>query len=301
MLEKNNTAGVAYGLGAFIIWGLLPIYFKELSHVKAMEFLGYRMIWSFVFLIFLLFFRRSLPQFIQEIRQVFTNRKLLLMLLFSAILLSSNWLVYIWAVANDNVLQAALGYFINPLMNVALGMLVLGERLGRIKLLSVCLATIGVFYMIIEGGEFPWIALYLATSFALYGLTRKKILIGAIVGLWIEMLILLPVAVLYLIYLNVFASAEVIDHDSYTLFMLVFSGVVTTVPLVLFTSAARRLPLSTIGLLQYIAPSISLLLAVFLWKEAFTTTHMVAFGFIWGALVIYSLSSFLSFGQKIIK
>lgn len=298
MSQENNAAGISYGLGAFIIWGLMPIFFKELSHVDALEFLGSRMVWSFIFLIFLLFFRRTIPMFIQEVREVFTNKKLLLLLLFSAVLLSSNWLVYIWAIANDDVVQASLGYFINPLMTVILGMLVLGEKLSRTKLLSVGLAAVGVLYMIFEGGELPWIALYLATSFAIYGLIRKKILIGSIMGLWVEMLILLPVAGGYLIYLSLSAPAEIISHDDYTLFMLAISGAVTTIPLVLFTSAARRLPLSTVGILQYIAPTISLLLAVFLWNEPFTMTHMIAFGCIWGALVIYSMDNFLPSRQK---
>ncbi|MCK5425547.1 MAG: EamA family transporter RarD [Emcibacter sp.] len=298
MSQENNAAGISYGLGAFIIWGLMPIFFKELSHVDALEFLGSRMVWSFIFLIFLLFFRRTIPMFIQEVREVFTNKKLLLLLLFSAVLLSSNWLVYIWAIANDDVVQASLGYFINPLMTVILGMLVLGEKLSSTKLLSVGLAAVGVLYMIFEGGELPWIALYLATSFAIYGLIRKKILIGSIMGLWVEMLILLPVAGGYLIYLNLSAPAEIIGHDGYTLFMLAISGAVTTIPLVLFTSAARRLPLSTVGILQYIAPTISLLLAVFLWNEPFTMTHMIAFGCIWGALLIYSMDNFLPSRQK---
>ncbi len=297
--QENNTAGISFALGAFILWGLMPIFFKELSHVEASEFLGHRMVWSFVFLIFLLFFRRTFPMLIQEIMQAFGNIKLILMLLFSAALISSNWLVFIWAIANDNVVQTSLGYFINPLMSVTLGMLVLGEKLSKIKLYSVGLATVGVLYLIIKGGEFPWIALYLATSFALYGLVRKKVLIGAIMGLWIEMLVLLPAAFGYLVFLELSTPPEIASHSNYTLFMLVISGAITTIPLVLFASAARRLPLSTIGLLQYVAPSMSLLLAVFLWNEPFTMTHVIAFGCIWGALAIYSMDSFLPSREKI--
>ncbi len=298
MSQENNTTGIAYALGAFILWGLMPLFFRELSHVPELEFLGHRMIWSFLFLIFLLFFRRSYIMLLSEIGQIITNRKMLLMLLFTAALISSNWLVYIWAIANDNVLQASLGYYINPLMNMALGMLVLGERISKRKQFSVSLAALGVLYMIIESGEFPWIALYLATSFAIYGLVRKKAAIGAVMGQWVEMLIILPVALTYLAYLNISATPEAIGHDNYTLFMLVISGAVTAIPLVLFTSAARSLPLTTLGLLQYIAPTITFLLAIFLWHEPFTMTHMVAFGCIWGALVIYSMDSFLPSRQK---
>ncbi len=291
-LAENNTVGIAYALGAFILWGLAPIYFKELSHVPALEFLGFRMVWSFIFLIILLFFRRSLKILIQEIGQTFANKKLLFMLFLSAVLISSNWLVFIWAVANNHVMETSLGYFINPLVNVALGMLVLGERLSRVKLIAVGIATFGVIYLIVAQGIFPWVALYLAGSFALYGLIRKKVVIGAILGLWVEMLVLLPFAVGYLSFLNFSATSGRVSHDDYTLFMLILSGAVTTIPLVFFASAARRLPLSLLGLLQYIAPTMTLLMAVFLWGELFTTAHMVAFSCIWGALAIYSADSF---------
>lgn len=290
--QENHSAGVAFALGAFILWGVVPIFFKELSHVAALEFLSYRMVWSFVFLICLLFFRRTLGMLVQEIKQTLSNKKLMLMLVCSALLISTNWLVFIWAVANNHVVETSLGYFINPLMNVALGMLVLGERLGRVKLAAVGLAAMGVLYMIIQGGSIPWIALYLATSFAFYGLVRKKASIGAIMGLWIEMLVLLPFAAAYLVYASYSAPSGAAGHDDYTLFMLIISGAVTTIPLVFFASAARRLPLSTIGLLQYIAPTITLLLAVYLWNEPFTLTHTIGFGCIWGALVIYSADSF---------
>ncbi|PCJ44814.1 MAG: protein RarD [Alphaproteobacteria bacterium] len=290
--DDNNSAGIAYALGAFVLWGLAPLFFKELSHVAALEFLGFRMVWSFIFLIILLFFRRSLKILIQEIGQTFADKKLLFMLFLSAVLISSNWLVFIWAVANNHVMETSLGYFINPLVNVALGMLVLGERLSRVKLMAVGIATFGVIYLIAAQGIFPWVALYLAGSFALYGLIRKKVVIGAILGLWVEMLVLLPFAVGYLSFLNFSETSGRVSHDDYTLFMLILSGAVTTIPLVFFASAARRLPLSLLGLLQYIAPTMTLLMAVFLWGELFTTAHMVAFSCIWGALAIYSADSF---------
>ena len=189
-------------------------------------------------------------------------------------------------------MQASLGYFINPLMNVALGMLVLGERLTRVKLLAVGLAATGVLFLIIEGGRFPWVALCLGTTFALYGLVRKQTRIGAIMGLWVEMLILLPGALAYMVYLDISVTVPGLDYSDYTQFMLVMSGAVSTIPLVFFTSAALRLPLSTLGLFQYIAPTMTLLLAVFLWHEPFTLTHMITFGCIWGGLVIYSIDSF---------
>jgi len=292
--RESNSAGIAFALGAFVIWGLIPIFFKELSHVPALEFLGYRMVWSFIFLIFLLFFRRTVSQLFQEIFHSLRDRKLMLMLGTTALLISSNWLVYIWAIAHDQVLQASLGYFINPLMNVALGLLLLGEKLSRTKLIAVGLAATGVLYMIAMGGGFPWIALYLAASFALYGLIRKKAHVGAIMGLWVEMLLLLPVALGYLLYLRLTAPPGGNGHDDYTLFMLIISGAVTTIPLVFFAAAAKRLPLSTIGVLQYIAPTMTLLFAVFLWHEPFTLTHMIAFAFIWTGLALYTMDSFFS-------
>lgn len=296
--HETNRLGIIYALGAFILWGIMPLFFKELSHVPALEFLMYRMIFSFIFLVFLLLMRRSLPVLIKEIRDSFSNKKLIFMLVLSALLICSNWLVFIWAINHSKVLQTSLGYFINPLMNVALGMVLLGEKLSKIKMISVGLMSIGVFFMVIKGDELPWIALYLAASFALYGLIRKKILIGAILGLWIEIIILLPFAAAYLFYLNISTSSEIFGFDNYTLFMMVMSGAATAIPLVLFASAAQRLPLSTIGLLQYIAPSISLMLAVFLWNEPFTIIHMIAFSCIWVALAIYSTDSFMLFRKK---
>ncbi|NOZ43191.1 MAG: EamA family transporter RarD, partial [Alphaproteobacteria bacterium] len=219
--QENNAAGVTFALAAFTIWGLIPIFYKQLSQVPALEFLGYRIMWSFVFLIFMLFFRRTFDVLVREIVHSLRDRKLMLLLGVTASLISSNWLVYIWAIAHDHVLEASLGYFINPLMNVALGLLLLGERLSRTKLVAVGLATSGVVYMILAGGEFPWIALYLSTSFALYGLIRKKIRIGAIIGLWIEMLLLLPVALAYLFYLGLSTPPGTAGYDNYIIFMLV--------------------------------------------------------------------------------
>ncbi|WP_417624005.1 EamA family transporter RarD [Paremcibacter congregatus] len=295
-LTENNTAGVLCGLAAFVIWGLVPIFFKEISHVPPLEFLAHRMVWSFVLLIFMLFFRRSLPTLIKDVRAIMSNRRLLMMLFASATLISCNWLIYIWAVANNHVVEASLGYFINPLVNVAFGILFLGERLTKTKLMAVGLAAIGVLYMVVNSGIFPWIALVLGVLFALYGLIRKKAHVGSVIGLWIELLLLMPVVIGYMLYVNVTTGGGFMGidkHDDYTWMMLMLSGVVTTAPLVLFASAAIRIPLSTIGLLQYIAPSMSLLLAIFLWHEPFTSTHLVAFSCIWGALIIYSVDSFI--------
>lgn len=288
----QHASGLIFAFSAFLLWGLAPIYFKEVSHIPALEFLSHRMLWTFVFLIILLCFRRTLANFFIEIRQIFGNRKLLLLTVLTATLISSNWLVYIWAIANDMVLQASLGYYINPLMNIALGMLLLGERLRRGQLMAVLLAAAGVLYLVISGESFPWVSMYLATSFAFYALLKKKVLIGAIIGLWLEILFMLPVAISYILFLNFSDQAVVNDIDNYTLFLLVISGAVSTAPLLLFAMAAKRLPLSTIGLIQYMAPTITFFLAVFLWDESFTTAHMVAFGCIWTALVIYSADSY---------
>ena len=288
----QHASGLIFAFSAFLLWGLAPIYFKEVSHIPALEFLGHRMLWTFVFLIILLCFRRTLSNFFIELRQIFADRKLMILTVITAALISSNWLVYIWAIANDLVLQASLGYYINPLMNIALGMLLLGERLSRGQLMAVLLAAAGVIYLVISSGVFPLVSLYLATSFAIYALLKKKVRIGAIIGLWLEILFMLPLAIGYIVFLNYSDQAVVNDIDNYTLFLLVISGAVSTAPLLLFAMAAKRLPLSTIGLIQYMAPTITFFLAVFLWNESFTTSHMVAFGCIWTALVIYTVDSF---------
>jgi chloramphenicol-sensitive protein RarD len=286
-LDKNTVLGVGYAASAFLIWGISPIYWKALRAVPALEIILHRMVWSFFFLVPLIIIMRRWQEFIDTLK----NHRTLLILLFTALIIGGNWLLYIWAVNNDNLLQASLGYYINPLVNVVLGMVFLKERLRAPQILSVVLATAGVLYLTIYYGEFPWIALTLAVSFGLYGLIRKVAPVGSLVGLAVETLLLSIPALVYLFYLDSQGRGSIFRVSLKLDLLLMGCALVTAIPLLFFTLGARRLYLSTIGLLQYIAPSCMFILAVFLFHEPFSSAQVVTFIFIWTALAIYSTDS----------
>jgi chloramphenicol-sensitive protein RarD len=282
--DSNAAFGVLYAALAFLIWGISPIYWKALRSVPALEIIMHRIVWSFFFLLPLIVIMRRWQEFVD----VFRKRRTLLMLLVSALVIGANWLLYIWAVNNDELLQASLGYFINPLVNVVLGMVFLKERLRPPQMLSVLLAFTGVLYLTISYGEFPWVALILALSFGLYGLIRKVAPVGALVGLTMETLLLSIPALIYLIYLDSRGAGTIFRVSPKLTLLLMGCALVTAIPLLLFTLGARRIYLSTLGLLQYIAPSCMFILAVFLFREPFSSAQVVTFVFIWTALAIYS-------------
>lgn len=286
-LDKDTVLGVGYAASAFLIWGISPIYWKALRAVPALEIILHRMVWSFFFLVPLIIIMRRWQEFIDTLK----NHRTLLILLFTALIIGGNWLLYIWAVNNDNLLQASLGYYINPLVNVVLGMVFLKERLRAPQILSVVLATAGVLYLTIYYGEFPWIALTLAVSFGLYGLIRKVAPVGSLVGLAVETLLLSIPALVYLFYLDSQGQGSIFRVSLKLDLLLMGCALVTAIPLLFFTLGARRLYLSTIGLLQYIAPSCMFILAVFLFHEPFSSAQVVTFIFIWTALAIYSTDS----------
>jgi chloramphenicol-sensitive protein RarD len=276
--------GLACGLAAFGIWGITPIYFKAVASVPALEVLAHRIVWSLVVLAVLVVgMRRG-----RALRSTLADRRTLATLLLTATLVSGNWFLFIWAIAHDRILQASLGYFINPLVNVALGMLFLRERLSRPAAVAVGLATVGVGYQTVLGGELPWIALVLALSFGFYGLLRKTAAVGSMVGLAVETGLLTPVALGYMVILHQRGGLRFASGDLRLDVLLAAAGVITAIPLLLFTVAARSLTLTTIGFLQYIAPSMHLVLAVAVYGEAFTIHHAVTFAFIWTALAIFS-------------
>ncbi len=286
-LDKDTVLGVVYAVLAFLIWGISPIYWKALRAVPALEIILHRMVWSFFFLVPLIIIMRRWQEFIDTLK----NHRTLLILLFTALIIGGNWLLYIWAVNNDHLLQASLGYYINPLVNVVLGMVFLKERLRAPQILAVVLATAGVLYLTIYYGEFPWIALTLAVSFGLYGLIRKVAPVGSLVGLAVETLLLSIPALVYLFYLDSQGQGSIFRVSLKLDLLLMGCALVTAIPLLFFTLGARRLYLSTIGLLQYIAPSCMFFLAVFLFREPFSSAQVVAFILIWTALAIYSADS----------
>ena len=276
------------------MWGFIPLYFKAVSHLPAFEILAHRIVWTVFFVGMLIIITGNL----KNVHAVFANRKLLATLLLSSLLISLNWLVFIWAISHDMVLQSSLGYFINPLVNVALGLIFLKERLRLLQWVAVGLSVIGVGNLIIQHGTIPWVALTLAISFGLYGLVRKIAVVDAQTGLFVETTIILPPVLAYLIYIGIKGTGAFNPMDIQLTGLLMMAGLMTATPLVLFAIAAKRLLLSTIGFFQYIAPTGHFLLAVFLYNEPFTDAHKVTFGLIWLALAIYTVDTLFAHRRK---
>ena len=279
--------GVIYAASAFLIWGISPIYWKALRTIPAFEIILHRIVWSFFFLVPVILVMRRWKDFVDALKSYRT----LLILLFTALIISGNWLLYIWAVNNDHLLQASLGYYINPLVNVVLGMVFLKERLRPPQILAVLLAAAGVSYLTIYYGEFPWVALTLAVSFGIYGLIRKTAPVGSLAGLTVETLLLSIPALVYLFYLDSQGVGTIFRVSLKLDLLLMGCALATAIPLLFFTLGARRLYLSTVGLLQYIAPTCMFLMAVLLFREPFVKAQVVTFIFIWTALAIYSTDS----------
>jgi chloramphenicol-sensitive protein RarD len=281
---NSQRLGILYAVLAYGIWGLFPIYWKFLGSIPALEILSHRVIWSSILLLGVLFsYKRG-----QELIKLLLKPRQFLPLLASASFLAFNWGLYIYGVNSDRIVETSLGYFINPLVSVLLGVVILHERLQWGQWLAVCLATIGVSYSILAAGQVPWIALGLAFSFAIYGLLRKVIIVKPLLGLTVETCLLTPVALIYL------ASSHNSNHfgqNSLITLLLIGCGVVTSVPLFCFNSAVQLLRLSTIGFFQYIAPSLQLIIGIWLYHEPFTKNHVIVFGFIWSALALYSAVS----------
>ena len=276
-----------YAFAAFGYWGFMPIIIKTVSHVAPMEVMIHRVIWTVVFTLILI----SVVRDWGALKKALSDRKVLRQMGMSTSLLAVNWYVYIYAVDTGRVLQTSLGYFINPLMNVLMGMIFLRERLPFLQIVAVVLAALGTLNLVFNYGELPWIALVIAGTFGFYGLIRKTVSIEAVQGLFVETTLLLPLALGYLIYLMTEGRAAFGAVNLSTDALLVMIGPVTALPLILFTCAARRLPLYILGLIQYISPTAHLFIAVFLYKEPFTTAHFITFGFIWTALFLFAWDS----------
>ena len=287
MSQQNTTKGVLCALGAYFICGVAPIYFKSIQEVPAEEILTHRIIWSFFFMILLL----TVSRHWSYVRQVLKQPKKILVLGVTATTIACNWLIYIWAVNNGYMLQASLGYFINPLVNVLFGMLFLQERFRRMQWIAVGLALTGVLIQLWQFGSVPVIGLSLAVTFATYGLLRKKLGVDAQTGMTFETLWLLPVGIIFLLFFADSPTSDMAMNDWHLNALLVAAGVITTVPLLLFTEAANHLRLSTLGFFQYMGPSIMFLLAVFMYGEVMTPELLVTFGFIWVALILFTLDA----------
>ena len=282
--------GVFYAVLAYTAWGFLPVFFKQLIQVNAFEIVLHRMVWSVVFLLCVLTVLKRWAW----LRSVARQPRVLLAFAVSALLLSANWSVYVWAVQNAHVLDASLGYFILPLVNVALGFAFLNERPRPVQWLAVALAAAGVLWLTLQAGRLPWVALLLAITFGIYGLLRKLAKLGALEGLTLETLLLSPFAVGLLAWWAWHGQGALVQGDAATLGWLLLAGPLTAIPLLLFAAGARRLPMATLGILQYISPSLQMLLGVWLYGEAFEPARAIGFYLIWLALVLYSVDSLWS-------
>jgi chloramphenicol-sensitive protein RarD len=288
-LEANSSRNGAFSaLSAYLLWGFAPIYFKLLTAIEPGEIMMHRIIWSTVFLLVMIIVMNKWSQLVA----VFKQPKILLQLSLSASFLAVNWFLFIWAVNNNHLLDASLGYYINPLFNVVLGMIFFHERLRRNQLIAVGLALLGVLIQLIALGTLPIISLALASTFAVYGLLRKKLPINSFIGLFIESLLMLPIALIYWLFFVESSTSNMAINTASLNFTLVMAGIVTTAPLLFFTIAAKRLALSTLGFFQYLGPSIMFLLATFYYQETMKVAELITFVFIWAALVLYSLDSF---------
>ena len=282
--QQRARQGVLLAVGAYTMWGIAPIYFKSIAEVSPLEILSHRVFWSFFLLAALLHFGRHW----RSVRDIIKNKTKMMFLVSTAILVGANWLIFIWAVNSNHMLDASLGYYINPLINVLLGMVFLGERLRKLQWFAVFLAACGVLVQLIVFGSVPVVAIALAMSFGFYGLLRKKVSVEAQTGLFIETLVMLPAASIFLFFIASTPTSNMFENPWQLNTLLIAAGVITTLPLLCFTGAATRLKLSTLGFFQYIGPSLMFLLAVLIYGEPFTSDKAITFAFIWGALVVFS-------------
>ncbi len=291
-LQKNKklkpsteyTKGIFYALICYLTWGMFPLFWKQLASVDSMQVFSHRIIWSFAFIAIIIFFSKR-----KKYLTVLKYRTTWIWLTITGLLIGTNWLVYIYAVNNGHIVDSSFGYYINPLVNVALGMIILKEKLTQLQVIAIILALIGVIIMAVRLGEIPIISLVLAITFALYGLFRKMAGIESFTALFVETIVLFPLAFGWIFYCqnqgnNAFASDFSISA------LLIIGGILTAIPLLWFGKATSRIPLSTIGFIQYLSPSLQLLLGVFVYKEKFNIDHIISFGFVWAALVIFTVS-----------
>ncbi len=280
---KNEPAGLASGMFAYFLWGLFPIYFKLTESITATEILAHRIVWSVPFGLLILLFRHQ----IKDVIAALLNPKKFGMLTLAAVSLSINWWIYIWAIQQDQIFQGSLGYYINPLIYVLVGVVFFKEKLSRLQGLSVLFAAIGVLILTIYGGVFPWISLSLAVSFTIYGVIRKQVDVGAMPGLFVETLVLFLPGLFYMYWLNGQGDFQFLSTTPTLKWLLIAAGPITVIPLLAFAFAARRLQLSMLGFLQYIGPTLQFACGVY-YGEKFTLAHAWCFGFIWTAVALFS-------------
>ncbi len=283
LLEVHMNRGILFAIGAYLIWGFMPVYIKQLAGVPPLQILGHRIVWSFLFLAIVIVALRQTA----SLRKASAGKRVLGIYLVAALLLAANWLTYIIAVNDGHVVESSLGYFINPLVSVLLGVVFFHERLRKWQWAAVGIASLGVLYLTVDYGRLPWIAIILALTFGLYGLVKKAAPLGALHGLTLETALLFLPALVYLVWEGFQGVGAFGSGDPGLSVLLAMAGLVTAIPLLMFGSAARSIPLSMVGLLQYIAPTCQFLLGVLVYQEPFSAARLVGFAIIWSALVIF--------------
>ncbi|MBU7216216.1 EamA family transporter RarD [Staphylococcus gallinarum] len=289
-MNSEFKKGVIFAFGAYILWGILPIYWELIQNIGAFEILAFRIIFSMIFMVFIVIISNKTGPFIKDVQQLIKQPIQLIAIIAAGYVITINWGTFIWAVTNGHVLQSSLGYYINPLVSILLALIFLKERFNKAEWLAIALAVIGVLYMTLKMGVFPGISLLLAGSFGIYGLIKKLVPLDAISSITIECIVTAPAGLIYIWY--VWQQGDLTFGYNISSFWLLLSGAVTAVPLILFSAGAKRIPLSLTGFIQYIGPTIMFVLGVFLFKEPFNIDQLITFIFIWIGIIVYSLSQY---------
>lgn len=288
----ERKQGLIAAIGGYLLWGILPLYWKLLEGVGAYEILAHRILWSFVCMVFVLAVLKKGQEFRGTVKELLSHRKRGLLMVSAAFLITANWCLFIWAVTHDHIVDSSFGYYINPLVSVFLGVFLFHERLSKLKWLSIGIAFLGILVMSFLIGHFPVVSLGLAITFALYGAAKKELHISPFVSITLETLLVLPLALGYVLFLEVDGSSHFLAGNSQFTLCLAGAGVVTALPLLLFSAGANHLPLNVLGFCQYISPSLSLLIGLFLYHEPFTEIQLFGFATIWISLVLFTISDF---------
>ncbi|MCG6208315.1 EamA family transporter RarD [Staphylococcus warneri] len=296
-MNNEYKKGIFFALGAYVLWGILPIYWELIHHIGAFEILAFRIIFSAIFMIFILIIGKNQRQaFIRDVNQLVTHPIQLVAIVVAGYVITINWGTFIWAVTNGHVLQSSLGYYINPLVSILLALIFLKERFNKFEWLAILFAFIGVLYMTLKVGEFPIVSLMLAFSFGIYGLLKKVVHIDAISSITVECIVTAPAGLIYVGYL--WQQHQLSFGMNMSSFWLLFSGAITAIPLILFSAGAKHIPLSLTGFIQYVGPTIMFVLGIFLFNEPFDINQLITFIFIWIGIVLYSTSQYLKMKRR---
>ena len=290
---STEKSGVLWAIGSYLIWGIMPVYWKSLEHVASAEILTSRIVWAFILTLAVVLLMKNGQHLKEDIKTLWGSQKDFWALFAASALVSTNWFVYIWAVNHNYIVQTSLGYYINPLISVLLGIFFLKEKLSRAQQLAFLLAATGVIILTVSYGKFPWLAFTLAVTFAVYGLIKKQIKLDALRGLTIETLFIAPFAVIYYIWLFTKGNAVFLSSDIKTDILLILTGAATALPLIMYAKGVQRIPLYMAGFLQYIAPTMMLFLGVIIYKETFGKIDLLSFAFIWSALLLFTVSKLI--------